>query len=382
MRVLVSTTAGSGHIQPTVPFAAALQRAGHSVHWATAGPACASLAAQGYEVHPAGMAVAERIPRFLDATPDLGAIPPRDRRPRAFATNFAELAGPAMLDELPAIVDEVAPDLMVHEVAELASAPIATARGIRRVVVAFSGRLPDMVVSATAGPASALWHQMGLETPPDLGLESAPYLHPFPPSLGQRPTGREVRDLRPTVEAPPSAPEWLTSLGRERPIVYATFGTEAGPQAPWGALVDALTGLDVDAVITVGPAGDPDALTERAASARGTIRIERFVPQAALLPRAAVVVSHAGAGTVLAAASLGRPQVLLPMAADQFENADALADAGVAHVLNPGTVDAQEIADSVSELMRGALDEAPPRLAAEFAAMPDADEVVRALGLA
>ena len=48
---------------------------------------------------------------------------------------------------------------------------------------------------------------------------------------------------------------------------------------------------------------------------------------------AAVVVSHAGAGSVLGAAAQGIPQLLFPVRADQWENADAASGAGVAITL-------------------------------------------------
>ena len=49
-----------------------------------------------------------------------------------------------------------------------------------------------------------------------------------------------------------------------------------------------------------------------------------------MLERAAAVMSHAGAGSVLGAARTGLPQVLNPLGADQWENADAATDAGIA----------------------------------------------------
>lgn len=54
-------------------------------------------------------------------------------------------------------------------------------------------------------------------------------------------------------------------------------------------------------------------------------RIERYVPQSFLIERASLVVSHAGAGTAIAAASHGKPHLSIPLSADNWENADLLS---------------------------------------------------------
>lgn len=380
MRILVSTTAGSGHIGPTTPLAEALQRAGHEVHWATAAPACTAFERRGFRVHAAGLSVPERIARFVAIAPPVPTPPPRARRAFGFSTNFAALAGPVMLDALLPIVDAVAPELIVHEVCELAAPAIATAHGIPRIVVAFSGAMPQPLLAAALEPAAALWGRFGLEVPSDLGLTSTTYLHPFAPSMGQRPAGGDIRDIGPAA-AVAEAPDWLAALGRERPLVYATFGTEYPPTAPWPALMEALGRLDGDALVTIGPGGDPDRLIPADSAVRGSLRVERFVPQAVVLERAAAVISHGGAGTVIGAAARGIPQVVLPLMADQFDNADALREAGVARVLEPHEVEADRITAALTAALTGQLSPAARVLQAEFAAMPDADAVVGTLGL-
>lgn len=47
------------------------------------------------------------------------------------------------------------------------------------------------------------------------------------------------------------------------------------------------------------------------------VALERFAPHAAVLPQAALVVAHAGHGTVMAALSAGVPLVAVPMGRDQ-----------------------------------------------------------------
>ncbi len=54
------------------------------------------------------------------------------------------------------------------------------------------------------------------------------------------------------------------------------------------------------------------------------------MPIGQVIDQASVVVSHGGAGTVLAALSAGVPQVVLPRGADQFAIAGRAVEAGVA----------------------------------------------------
>lgn len=380
MRVVVSTTGGTGHIRPVVPVAAALRRAGHDVRWVTTPSGLATVEAFGFDARPAGMPLEERIAAFFQRHPEVFTMPPRERRPTMFAGMFAELAAPAASDAIAAVLDDVRPDLVVHEVAELAAPPLADARDIPRLTVAFSGRLPQAVQERVAPEVAPLWDAVGLEMPDELGLYRGTYLHPFPPSMGQRPTAHGVVDVRPTdpdEERPSDPPAWLATMGVDRPLVYLTYGTELGALAPWEVLVTGLASLDVDVVVTVG-GGDTAAVAAFVPPSAGhRVRVERFVPQRHLLARASVVVSHAGAGSVLGAAAAGVAQLLLPAAADQFDNADALDATGAALVADVPTLTSEAVADHVDRLLHDAAFAASAsQLAAEIAAMPSIDDVV------
>ena len=54
MRVLFTTLPGSGHWQPLIPFANALQQVGHEVAFATTPSACAVISALGFRCFSAG----------------------------------------------------------------------------------------------------------------------------------------------------------------------------------------------------------------------------------------------------------------------------------------------------------------------------------------
>ena len=124
------------------------------------------------------------------------------------------------------------------------------------------------------------------------------------------------------------------------------------------------------------------ALGSAGGAALGTlpayVHVEPFVDQAALIPVADLVVHHGGSGTVLAALAHGTPQVLLPEGADQFHNADLVAAAGLAPVLEP----AQATPDAVAALAIATLAERRPVLdavRAEIAGLPHPADVVEPL---
>jgi len=97
------------------------------------------------------------------------------------------------------------------------------------------------------------------------------------------------------------------------------------------ALVDrvcaAVAGLDVNAVLTLGPALDRDAL-----DVPDRIEVLEFGDHDRLMPACAAVVGHGGLGTMLRALAHGVPQLLLPLGRDQVFNASRTEqlDAGIA----------------------------------------------------
>jgi UDP:flavonoid glycosyltransferase YjiC (YdhE family) len=164
------------------------------------------------------------------------------------------------------------------------------------------------------------------------------------------------------------SPTWLDQLGSTRPLVYITAGTEpGGTMAPWGAAIAALGSLDVDAIATIGHRLDPSVLGD----VPSNVRVERFVPQRFILDKASVVMSHAGAGSMLGAARRGIPQLLYPSFADQWENADAATGAGVAITCELDGRSADDIGNALQRLLQdNRFRDAASRVADEMEAMP------------
>jgi UDP-glucoronosyl and UDP-glucosyl transferase len=376
MRILATSTPGVGHLNTLFPLLAALQRADHNVVVVTAAQSRDRVERSGFEVRSGGMAEVDRRASLAPQMPEILALPPRRRRGRYFSGFFAEAAAPIMRADLTSIFDNFRPDVVIHESAELASGPMAVARGIPHVTVCFSGELPEWAQPGLLEAIAPLWVSEGLAEPSMDDINGDLYLHPFPPAFGQRPSSGVVRPMRAEsfdrgIREPP---EWIEELGATRPVVYVTAGTEpASGMAPWAAMIRALGSFDIDAVATIGNHLDPATL----GAIPENVRIERFVPQDLLLDRASVALSHGGAGSLLGAARRGVAQLLIPLVADQWENADAASGAGVAVTCELDQRSDTEIRSALRRLLfEPPFRDAALRVAAEVAAMPSpADHV-------
>jgi calicheamicin 3'-O-methyl-rhamnosyltransferase len=144
-----------------------------------------------------------------------------------------------------------------------------------------------------------------------------------------------------------SLTSWLTRH-HNRPVVYLTFGTVG-----WGTVdqlrlaLAGLSELPLDVLVAIGSHFDPTQLGPLPDS----VRVERFVRQDLVLPRVDLAVHHGGSGTLLAAAAQGVPQLAMPMGADQFQKAEALAISGAGVALPQGGVTAAAVRAGVRQLM-------------------------------
>jgi len=374
LRVLCTSTPGTGHVSVLAPVALALRDRGHDVQWAVAPDGGAAVGDMGFEWSPAGLTLGARRDLAADALGEIMQLPAEERRGPLFATFFARAAGPVMQRDLAPIMDRVRPDLVIREVSELAAAPMAAARAIPLVTVAFSGVLPERARGEVLREMGPLWQAEGLDEPSWADIYGALYLHPFPISFGQRPDSTVVRPIRRDRGVPSAEPEpWVATLGTERPFVYVSSGTEVSSgMFPWAEVIEAMGEMNVDAVATIGPHVDPAGL----GVVPDNVRVERFVPQADLLMRTSAVVSHGGAGTVLGAAAHGQPQVVVPLFADQWENGVAVTAAGCGIVLEPGQRNVDDFDRALRALLAGPSHrDAATRVAEEIEAMAPVDEL-------
>lgn len=375
MRVLFGTTPLDGHFRPLLPLARALRARGHAVAFATAASWHELVEAEGFEALPAGTdhGTARGV-RFDAARAEIDKLPPLGRRQYVFAYLFAEGHAPLKLPDLLEAAQDWRAEAIVYESADLAAPIAASALGLPSVHHAFGTMVSLTILERAAAAVAPLWRQVGLEPAAHAGAFRGLHVDIVPPGLdGDRPLCESVR-LRPALDAEAERPPWLDEL--RRPLVYATMGTVFNQPEAFAPLLDALGMASVGALVTVGRDVDPAAL----GAIPPNVRVERFVPQAQVLPSCAAVVSHGGSGTLIGALAAGVPLVLLPQGADQFENAARGVRAGVAVALQPEEATPETIASALETVQtRPSYAEAAGRIQEEIAAMLPAEQVALAV---
>ena len=364
MRILVASTAGAGHFEPMTPFVRAAVDAGHEVVVAAPEGLAPAIAKQGWEhavLPPSDPAVAGPIYASLHelTRQQANVVMVRD----IFGGANAEAA----LPRLEQLIEELTPDVVLREAAELASFVAASRKGVQQVQVAIGLRQMDEFFIETNSPA--LEDRFGVSAQ---GLRDLRTLSLLPPSLD---TADELA-VQPREHYRAETGGVATELpGALRdvdgPLVYISFGTVAA-QLGWyprlyRTVLDALGGLPVRVLMTVGDV-DPGELGDLPPNAH----VERWWPQDAVLPLAAAVVGHGGFGTTLGGLRAGLPLVVLPLfSSDQFINADAVAASGAGVVIAEPSVAA--VTDAVGRVLEDGQERgAAARIAAEIAALPTA----------
>lgn len=373
VRVLVSCIPSEGHFSPLLPLARALTGRGHVVAFAVAESWRFRAGEEGFASLAAGPDARDVHRRFEPRRREIFRLPPEQRRPLQFSGLFGRMHAPEKLPELLAAAREWDADAIVFDSGDLAAPVAAAVLGIPSVNHSFGAMIPFAVLEEAAAVVEPLWQKHGLEPDPWAGAFRGLFVDLAPDSFAwERPLGRTIR-MRPAPGAAAAAPAWLDELGE--PLVYATLGTVWNRPELFRLLLDALDG-ELPALITTGRDVDPAAL----GPPPPRVRVERFVPQAHVLPRAAAVVSHGGSGTSLGALAHGLPLVLLPQAADQFDNAARCERAGAAIVIRPDDLSTDALRSAIERVLadRSYADGAR-RIAAEIEAMGTPDEVAQAV---
>jgi UDP:flavonoid glycosyltransferase YjiC (YdhE family) len=373
VRFLFTSTPLDGHVRPMLPLAGTLRQRGHDVAFATHESWHEHIEAEGYPALAAGASHADARRLLEPHKAEIDALPPLERRPRVYPILFGRGHAPHKLDGLLRAARDWQPDALVWESSDVAAPVAASALGIPAVHHSFGAMVPLAAFRRCEDAVLPLWRQVGAEPLPYAGAFSGLYVDTCPASLAwEQPLGETVL-LSPAATAPASPPPWLAEL--DRPLVYATLGTVFNDP---GVLVRVVAGLDEvpAALVTIGRNLDPAAI----GPIPGHVRVERFVPQAGVLPACAAVVAHAGSGSTLAALAHGLPLVLVPQGADQFENAVRVENAGAGIIVMPEDL----TGDAVRSAVRRVLDEpsfaaAARRVAVEIASMPRPEEVASAV---
>ena len=366
----------AGHFEPLVPLAVAAKAAGHTVAFATGEPIVDRARNAGFEAFPAGPDArfrAEWAPRY----PGFDALVGDAQRHFFLTEIFANLELEPRAADLEGIVDTWRPDLIVHEVAELAAPLVGSARGIPYVDVSYGPLIGSSLLRATGEAAAPHWQARGLDAYPVAGLFRHLYVDTCPPSLQSSEIAfiDAVQPLRPAAAEIPDAvtPEWLDQLDRVA-LVYLTMGTvwNRDPEV-FRVVIEAVRDDDIALVVTVGSENDPAALGPQP----DNVIVRRYIPQGLLLPRCDAVVSHGGAATTFGALAFGVPVLFLPQGADQYANAERVVAAGAGRQLLRDELSIDAVRTELRMLLSDASHRpAAERIQAEIHAMPDAHDAV------
>ncbi len=149
-----------------------------------------------------------------------------------------------------------------------------------------------------------------------------------------------------TEPVPDDIARWLAD-DDPRPVVHVSFGSFLSARSDVLArVVAALRPLPVRVALATGSA-DPGLLGQ----APEHWLSREFLPQIAVLRRAAVTVTHGGNNSITEALALGPRILVLPFSTDQFAGAEALETASRADVLDPNTATVEELRGAVQMLL-------------------------------
>ncbi len=149
-------------------------------------------------------------------------------------------------------------------------------------------------------------------------------------------------------QAPADIARWLDAEPG-MPLIYVSFGSFLSVRGDVLArVVDALRALPVRVALAIGSA-DPAVLGELP----DHWLVREFLPQVALLERAALAVTHGGNNSVTESLTSGVPMLVLPFSTDQFAGAAAVEKACVGAVLDPNEASATELRAAVVGLLTG-----------------------------
>ena len=150
----------------------------------------------------------------------------------------------------------------------------------------------------------------------------------------------------------PAVPEGLEAfLGAGEPPIVFTLGSSAVHRAGdfYAVSARAAARLGRRALLLVGR----ETRTELPATLPAGVAAFDYVPYAAVLPRASVIVHQGGVGTTAQAMRAGRPMLVVPFAHDQYDHAARMTRRGIGLTLERD----RYTEDRVVEALRRLLDE-------------------------
>lgn len=330
MRILVTTNALVSHFLPLMPIAQKMKERGHDVRVAAVPELGAEIRKHGFDhLEFNGWTDQE----FEDLNRRAQKVRREDEGKLFMSQFFMGLAARSAIPGLLTDLEKWRPDLLFRESTEFAGLIAAKKLGIHHVRFEIvNGESEESIASNYATEMDALRTSVSLPAIGEGYLRDEPALSAHPKVLDDtmRINSREPYRFRTSAlpKVPVAGrPEWL--LDRNVPLVYMTFGTvtagEGRARHIYDASLKAVANLPITVLMTTGKDAPPDLIK----NVPENVVVRDFVDQAWVLNYVDLMVCHGGSGTVLGGLAAGVPMIVVPMFADQPDNARCLAAAGL-----------------------------------------------------
>ena len=420
-RFLITTWHPPGHVYPQIAIAHALRARGHEVAFYSGAQTAKVIQGEGYRLFPFIKVNEAHVDEVLFGSS-------RDSARPSGGFGFAKLLREWMLDTIPdqmtdldSILEEFKPDVVTSDQTMWGPVLILGEQGRVPVAITSCGaccmipgpdappfglgfpkpkNLPTHLLSSAVTFGQKLVtgvfrkqlnnirKQYGL--PPILTtalehLGTVPlYIIPSTPEFdyNRHDLPASVRYVGPYLWNKPSnvvSPEWLHTLGTNRPWIHATEGTvHVGEPLVLRATAQGLAGLDMEVIMTSGGARDPESIDLGAKAAN--LHLTRWIAHSDLLPKTSVIITTGGAGTVLASIAERVPMILIPTEWDKPEIAQRIVECGAGIRILPSKLTPKAIRAAVERILGDAsYKQGVTRLAESFEKYRGADEAAELL---
>jgi len=341
-RVLLVTWDGAGNIPPEFALCGALVDAGHRVHVLT---------------HDSLKKRAEELGAIFRPIRHAGQIDARDAEQSVQDVIDHAIICDPLLSDIDEAIAAVAPDVVIADsmmllaLAKLGQSPIPSVAFHHTLVDFLFGGLLDQLSMAMKDDIDRLLVARGLEPyerPVEAVLDCDLLLTATYRDFDQ--VSEEIRDrfvhIGPLRGRPQPGQGTIQRHFPARPLVVVSLSTSyMGQLALLQKIADALATLEVEGLVTTGPAIDPNDLALPA-----NVSAMEFVAHEDLLPHASLLITHAGHGTVMAGSTFGIPMLCFPMGRDQPAVAERARELGLAHVGQPDA-SAEDIMKAVTDAL-------------------------------
>lgn len=334
-----------GHINPGLGLVTALVERGHRVSCAVSAEFASTAAAAG--------ATPVRYTSLLPSPSD----------PQQSWPDDGAAAQALFLDEAMSVVPQLAeafaddrPDLIVYDIA-----------AFHALVLGAKWDVPVVQLSPTHVYSEALIEQLQeVTTTPEMRAVQQRFERYF----AEQGTGLSYADIslprRGIVTIPRTfqyfgdqVPDRFTFVGPmltdrafqgdwqradDRPLLVISLGSAYNRRADfYRKCLRAFADLDVHVVMSVGRGVQPAEL----GPIPDNFDVRQWIPQLKVLGEADAFITHAGMGGVTEGLYHGVPQVAVPQAADQFMNADRLAELGLGERADADAVEPEQLREQV-----------------------------------